>query len=175
MTVFVSGDSYAGSDFSTRTSVVDATSGEVLIGDLEEMRVLRGVEPFEGADFNFWGVTFARDGNRFYATLASGGKFYLIEGDLAARQARVVHEGVECPSLSPDNRRIAFKRRVGLNDRLGRFAWRLYVLDLATLSETPLAGETRSVDDQVEWLDDGQIVYALPDDFPPTAVGRHVS
>ena len=39
------------------------------------------------ADFNFWGVTFARDGNRFYATLGTGGKTYLVEGDVAARQA----------------------------------------------------------------------------------------
>ena len=25
--------------------------------------------PFKAADFNFWGVTFARDSNVFYATL----------------------------------------------------------------------------------------------------------
>jgi hypothetical protein len=47
---------------------------------------------------------------------------------------------------------------------LGRFVWRLYVLDLATRIETPLVGETRNVDDQVEWLDNEHIVYALPDD-----------
>jgi hypothetical protein len=34
------------------------------------------------------------------------------------------------------------------------------VLDLATGRETPLA-ETRSVDDQVEWLDDNRILYGL--------------
>ena len=32
------------------------------------------------------------------------------------------------------------------------------MLDLATMRETPLA-ETRSVDDQVEWLDDGHVLY----------------
>ena len=37
------------------------------------------------------------------------------------------------------------------------------VLDLATLQETALA-ETHSVDDQIEWLDDDQILYALPDE-----------
>jgi hypothetical protein len=164
MTVFVTGHSYASSNFSTRTSVVDATSGQVLVEDLENFVVLREDVPFASADFNFWGVTFARDSNRFYATLGTGGRFYLIEGDLAARRARVIHEGVECPSLSPDNTRVAFKRRTGTDDRFGRFAWRLHVLDLATLAETPLLNETSSVDDQVEWLDDGHIVYALPDD-----------
>jgi hypothetical protein len=74
------------------------------------------------------------------------------------RRARVVHEGVEC------NTRLAFKRRVGAGDRFERFVWRLYVLDLATLSETALIGATRNVDDQVEWLDNDNIVYALPDD-----------
>ncbi len=33
--------------------------------------------------------------------------------------------------------------------------------------ETPLA-ETRHVDDQVEWLDDTAILYALPDPSAPT-------
>jgi hypothetical protein len=164
MTVFVSGHSYAGSDFSTRTSVMDATDGRMLIEDLEAMTVLREEVPFKATDFNLWGVTFSRDSNRFYATLATGGKFYLIEGDVAARRVRVIHEGVECPSLSPDNTRVAFKRRVSAGDGLGRFVWRLYVLELATRIETPLVGETRNVDDQVEWLDNEHIVYALPDD-----------
>jgi hypothetical protein len=35
------------------------------------------------------------------------------------------------------------------------------VLELATLVDRPLA-ETRSVDDQVEWLDDRAILYSLP-------------
>ena len=36
------------------------------------------------------------------------------------------------------------------------------MLDLATLSDTTLGAETRSVDDQVEWLDDGHVMYHLP-------------
>jgi len=35
------------------------------------------------------------------------------------------------------------------------------VLDLATRRETLLA-DTRSVDDQVEWLDGTRVLYALP-------------
>jgi hypothetical protein len=32
------------------------------------------------------------------------------------------------------------------------------------MSWSPLTAESRSVDDQVEWLDDGHILYGLPDD-----------
>jgi hypothetical protein len=69
----------------------------------------------------------------------------------------VIADDVECPSLSPDNRRIAFLRR----GQDARPVPRPHVLDLATGAVTPLA-ETRSVDDQVEWLDDARIAYALP-------------
>jgi Tol biopolymer transport system component len=73
---------------------------------------------------------------------------------LKATRARVIHDDVECPSLSPDGTRVAFKKRTGSAER----PWRLSVLDLATRRETPLA-ETRSVDDQAEWLDDGHVLY----------------
>jgi hypothetical protein len=129
--------------------------------------VWRDGEQFRGVDFNFWGVTFARDSNRFYATLGSGGRTYLLEGNLAAREARVLRENVECPSLSPDNTRIAFKKRTG--GIISPVTWRLSILDLRTLDDRPLA-ETRSVDDQAEWLDDHHILYALPDRASATAV-----
>ena len=44
-----------------------------------------------------------------------------------------------------------------------RVLWQIHVLDLASGVETAVA-EARSVDDQVEWLDDATIVYALPND-----------
>jgi hypothetical protein len=155
ITVFLTGHSYAALNFSTRTTIINPDSGEIL-ADLDQFSVSRNGEPFRSPDFNFWGVTFARDENRFYATLWSKGQSYLVECDLAKRSARVIHDGVECPSLSPDNTRIAFKKRI-TEQRVG---WRIYVLDLKALTETPL-GETRSVDDQVEWLDNEQILYAL--------------
>ena len=153
-TVFVAGDSYNSAGFSTRTTLFDTEGGRV-IGDLEEFDVWRSGERFKAVDFNFWGVTFARDSNRFYATLRSGGVNYLVEGDVNGRRMRVLREGVECPSLSPDNTRVAFKSRVTGS------TWRLHVLDLATLRDVPLA-ETRNFDDQAEWLDDESIVYSLP-------------
>jgi hypothetical protein len=39
--------------------------------------------------------------------------------------------------------------------------WRLVRYDVATGHVTPL-GETRSVDNEVEWLDDSQILYGIP-------------
>jgi hypothetical protein len=156
VTMFVAGDSYAAPGaFSTRTSLIDLASGRDL-GDLEQFTVTNRGHQVTAVDVNFWGVTFARDSDRFYATLATGGKTYLIQGSMKSRTAHVLHENVECPSLSPDGTRIAFKKRTGSRSR----PWRLTVLDLKTMRETPLA-EQRSVDDQAEWLDDGHVLYGL--------------
>ena len=158
ITVFVSGHSYADSLFSTETTIVDTATGELVVADLEQLPVVREGEPFHSLDFNFWGVTFAADGDRFFATLGTGGTMFLVEGSLAARTLHVVAEGIECPALSPDGTRVAFKKRM---PGAARVHWRPHVLDLETLEETALA-ERRSVDDQIEWLDDGNILYALP-------------
>jgi hypothetical protein len=154
-TGFVTGHSYRDKGFSTHTSLIDMVGGSE-ITDLEKFTITRDGETISAPDFNFWGVTFARDSDRFYATLATGGKTYLLEASVSGRSARVLHENVECPSLSPDETRIAFKKRQGE-------AWRLSVLDLATMRETPL-GETRSVDDQAEWLDDETVLYGFSGD-----------
>ncbi|MGE0460998.1 MAG: hypothetical protein AB7Q16_06485 [Vicinamibacterales bacterium] len=157
ITVFETGHSYAESGFSTRTTIVDTASATEL-AELEQFSITRDGRPFREVDFNFWGVTFTADSNRFYATLASGDTKYLVEGDIDARTARVVTTGVECPSLSPDNRRIAYKK--AFTDERG-LGWHLEVLDIETMTVTPLSAEARSVDDQVEWLDDGHVMYHL--------------
>ena len=94
----------------------------------------------------------------------------MIEGDVASRTAHVVRDDVECPSLSPDGTRLAFKHRIG--GGLQAVGWRIHVLDLAKGTEIEVA-ETRSVDDQVEWLDDETVLYALPSDTGGRAL-RHV-
>ncbi|MFF4485539.1 TolB family protein [Streptomyces sp. NPDC001544] len=160
-TAFVGGDSYAGTDFSTRAAIVDTRTGK-LIPTLESFRILKDGHAYRAADVNFWGVTFASDDRTFYATLATKGKTYLVRGDLKARTVTTLHTNVECPSLSPDGTRVAYKKRVkGLSKDA---PWRLYVLDLRTMRETPLA-ETRSVDDQAVWKDAHTVVYALPGDY----------
>lgn len=164
VTVFVSGHSYSDAGFSTETSVVDTVTGARLVSDLETFEVWRDGERMRAVDFNFWGVTFAADSDRFYATLATGGALHLVEGRVSTRRLSVLAVEVECPSLSPDQTRIAFKRR---ESRGGRVTWRLHVIDLRSNQITPLA-ETRSVDDQVEWLDDSSVLYALADESAPT-------
>jgi hypothetical protein len=154
ITVFERGHSYADDGFSTRTTVVDVTTGQ-LLGDLERYDVTRDGVRFSGVDFNFWGLTFQSDSNRFYATLATAGQHYLVEGDIDAKTARVVATGIECPSLSPDNTRLAYK------SRLEPGVWQLRVRDLRSGSDVPLSRETRSVDDQVEWLDDDRVLYHI--------------
>jgi len=67
---------------------------------------------------------------------------------------KVLRDGVECPSLSPDGKWIAYKSRIGQSNR-----WHLRVLDVATLADHAVA-EERSIDDQVEWLDDDTLVYS---------------
>ncbi len=157
-TVFVHGHSYADGNLSTQTILIDMASGTTL-GELEQFTVVRDGAEIKAVDFNFWGVTFAHDRNRYYATLATGEQTYLVEGDVDTRTMRVLRENVECPSLSPDNKRIAFKKRMpGRN-----VTWRLHVLDLETMQETPI-NEDRSVDDQVELLDDHNILYGVDAD-----------
>jgi hypothetical protein len=159
VTLFVTGHSYADQGgFSTTTTFVDLRRG-TKIAELEDFTVTRDGRPITAGDVNYWGVTFARDHDRFYATLATGGGTYLVEGSVGARTMKTIHDGIECPSLSPDGTRIAYKQRVGAGGK----RWRLYVLDLATMRETPLA-ETRSVDDQAAWLDDDHVLYALDED-----------
>jgi hypothetical protein len=122
---------------------------------------------FSAPDFNFWGVTFARDSHVFFASLRTFGDFplpgggtthraetYLVRGDLALRKMTVLGDNVECPSLSPNNRLIAFKKSVGAG------LWRFSVLDLTTMKERPIAAEARSIDDQIEWLDDSHVLYS---------------
>jgi hypothetical protein len=170
-TVFVSGHAYSAPGFSTRTSIIDVANARMLAGDLEAFTVVRDGQPFKAVDFNFWGVTFKPGSKGFYATLQTDGKQYLVEGDIAAQRMTVIAPNVECPSLSPDGRRIAFKRRVDPAPQ-GRVVWRIVVRELDGGRETVLERETRNVDDQVEWLDDRTIVYALPQ--PEVAVATDV-
>lgn len=156
MTVFVTGDSYLESStaFSTRTYVVDMATGRV-IAQLEQFHVSKEGKPFDAVDFNFWGITFdPRDSDHFYATLGTGDHHYLVEGSIKEREMKVLRDGVECPSLSPDGKQIAYKSRIGHSNR-----WHLRVLDVATLKDHAVA-EPRSIDDQAEWLDDDTLAYS---------------
>jgi Tol biopolymer transport system component len=154
-TVFVTGDSYNGGKFSTRVGMLNTATGDT-VDTLETFAVTVDGHPYRAADLNFWGVTFADD-RTFYATMSTAGHRYLITGDVVARTVRTLADNVECPSLSPDGTRIAFKSAIDDNPSKG---WRLSVLDLATMRRTPLA-ETRSVDDQAAWQGNTNLMYAV--------------
>jgi hypothetical protein len=157
VTSFVTGDAYNIDNFSTRTVLIDLDRGGVL-ADLEQFAVWRSGKPFHPVDENLWGVTFAADSDTFYATLRTGPHFYLVRGSVAGRRMEVLRDGVECPSLSPDGRLIAFKARI--EHGFDPATWSLRVLDVAMLTDRPVA-ETRNVDDQVAWLDAGHLIYAV--------------
>lgn len=161
-TSFVTGHSYATTGFSTETAIHEIGGRDY--GNIEEFTLIVDGAEIAPVDRNMWGVTFVDD-TTFYATAQSRtlGHTWLVEGDLEARTLTAVRDGVECPSLSPDGTRIAFKKDV---DEGSGVHWSIAVYDLASGEETVL-GEERNVDDQVEWLDDDTILYGLPRENEP--------
>ncbi len=156
-TTFVGGHSYGDGKFSTETII---RRDGVSLGNIENFTTtLPDGTRLTAVDRNFWGVTFAADDDTFYATAASGNTTWLVRGSLRAKTMTALRTDAECPSLSPDGTKIAYKKRLGA--KLG--VWHLAVLDLKSGKETVLA-EQRSVDDQMEWLDADHVLYQLPRD-----------
>jgi hypothetical protein len=162
-TVFRTGDTYlVPGAFATTAGIFDLRTG-AHHGSLEDFTAYLDGKPYAAVDRNFWGVTFAPDDRTFYATMATAGKTWLMRGDLSAGRMTAIRQNVECPSVSPDGTRIAYKFRTGKN-------WRLHVLDLTSGHDVALA-EPDHVDDQPAWLDGQTVaygkkgaVYAVPAD-----------
>ncbi|MFJ7345743.1 TolB family protein [Streptomyces sp. NPDC101110] len=154
-TVFRSGDSYADSGrFATTAGIYDLRNGHHY-GSLEDFTVVLRGKRSQPEDRNFWGITFAADDRTFYATMSSKGRTHLLRGDLATRTLTALRTNVECPSLSPDGTRIAYKKRVSGH-------WQLHVLHLRTGEDTMLASPP-DIDDQAAWLDAKTIAYGTVD------------
>ena len=153
-TVFVTGHSYMQSGFSTTTEIrsTDGTEGI----DLEDFELVLDGRVEAPADRNFWGVTF-RDDQVFWATVATGGRTWLVQGDLEGRRLTTLVENAECPSVSPDGTRVAYKVRVG---DTATPVWELEVRDVQSGTTVRLRN-TRGLDDQAEWLDDDTLLYGL--------------
>lgn len=163
-TTFVTGDAYNSASFSTRTGIYHHGLDR-LQTNIEEIPLQIGGQHHTAEDVNYWGVSFTPDNETFYATVSTGGRTHLVRAAYRDWQAETLRENVECPSLSPDGRRIAFKKRIASD---GARPWRIHVLDLATMTETPIA-EPAGIDDQVAWLDGKTLVYGLSDDAVWTA------
>lgn len=156
-TVFVGGHSYMSTGFSTATEVHEFGGGERW-GNLEKFELTLGGRSVNPTDRNVWGVTFVDDVT-FYATVATGDRTWLVQGDLTERTLTSVSPDAECPSLSPDGSRVAFKVDV---DPGRPVVWQVAVQDLATGERVLLAKGPRGLDDQVEWLDDDTLLYGMP-------------
>jgi hypothetical protein len=154
-TSFTARDSYGSTSFSTRT-VITPVGGHTL-GSLEDFTLIHDGKSIKPIDRNYWGVTFGADDDTFYATVEWSKHTWLVRGSIAQRKMLTLRKDAECPSLSPDGKHIVDKQRGKLP--LGK--WRLVDYNIASGKITPLA-ETRSVDDQVDWLDDTHVIYGLP-------------
>jgi len=150
-TAFVAGDSYTSAGFSTRTYVTALAAGREL--HLEDFELVHEGEPIRPIERNYWGVTFV-DEDAFYVTVSFGGDTWLARGSVRTERIQTLRKTAECPSVSPDHDRVAYKKREGAG-------WRIAVLDLESGREKVLPGR-RSVDDQVAWLDDDTLLYSLP-------------
>lgn len=153
-TGFVSGRSYedVGGDASTIVVMVDVATNKLdgLVqyehdGDLH----------FADERVQYWGTSFADPaGKSFYVTAHFGEGPVVVRGDVATKTMTEPLFDGSCPSISPDGKRMVYKavRPDGGFD--------LVVRDLVA-DESRILNETRSVDDQVEWLDNETILYAL--------------
>jgi hypothetical protein len=163
-TSFVSGHAYAAIGFSTVTEI-RGLSGGAAVPPLETWTLLIDGRPSAPLDRNYWGVTFVDD-NTFYATvgMTTAGRTYLVKGDIATRTMTALLDTVECPSLSPDSTRIAFKRVTSGSGPTVH--WTPAVYDIASGKVTVLGVEKRSIDDQIAWLDDATLIYGAPNSTP---------
>lgn len=162
-TAFVTGHSYATVGFSTETLIRQADGSAPV--NLEDFELIIDGEAVAPVDRNYWGVTFVDD-STFYATvgLTTQGTTYLVEGDLNARTLTALADNVECPSLSPDGTRLAFKRVTSGSG--ATVHWTPAIYDLAT-GEIELLPEERGIDDQIAWLDNETILYGMPREDVP--------
>lgn len=154
-TVFVAGHSYMQSGFST-TTVIRHTDGSGEPIDLEDLDLVMDGTVENPVDRNYWGVTF-RDDRTFWATVATGGHTYLVQGDLDTRRLTTLAENAECPSVSPDGTQVAYKVRIGNG---APPVWEIEVRNLRT-GATAQYPATRGLDDQVAWLDRDTLLYGL--------------
>jgi hypothetical protein len=157
-TVFVTGHGYDDQTMSTQTLLIEMSTGDVL-ADLEDFEIRNGEEKLhEGV--NLWGVTFAQDDDHFFVSVSRGETTWLAKGSVSSHLLTTLRQNVECPSLSPDEKTIVFKKR-GAN----RTETHLFTLETATLAERAIEGETRVVDDQAEWLDAHTVLYKYGTDL----------
>ena len=136
----------------TDSILIDLPDGNVL-ARLREFVVDGPGKPASGVALDYSSVAFARDPDRFYATLGTTSNWYIVSGSVGTRRLTIVAEGLASEALSPDEAQLAVKQRVG-----ERGFWQAMVFDIVSKSARPLS-HTRSIDDQIEWLDRDHVAY----------------
>jgi len=152
ITTYVEEESPEGERLVTDSVVIDIASGRVL-ADLRSFRLVHDGPPLIGA-IDVSGVAFESDGDRFFATVSTATQRYLAAGSIGEQRLTTLRSGVANEALAPDGRHLVVKR---LNDERG--VWQLAVIDLRTWVERDLNQGPRSVDDQVEWLDNDHVMF----------------
>jgi len=153
VTTYAEEESPAGERLAIESVVIDLRSATVL-ADLRDFRLETvGADAFVGP-FDFASVSFDRDSDRFFATLSTPTRRSLVVGSLRQRTLRPLEPEFASEAISPDGARLVVKQRVS-----DRGFWRVAILDLASRREQALQQGDRSIDDQVEWLDEHNVVY----------------
>ncbi len=156
-TGFVSGSSYSDIGGEAETIVtIDEVNQRVGLVGLVQFEVLGEASKYAAADRQFWGVSFVNN-DEFYVTGFFGDEPEVLFGSRSRRTLEPTGHLGSCPSVSPDGEHLVFK------ETLADGEYALAVVDLSTGEQWSL-GETRSVDDQVEWLDNDTILYAIHPD-----------
>lgn len=156
VTAFITGESYENVGFSTQTTI--KSPGGKDFGNIQDFTLKIGNKLLTAEDRNLWGVTFAKDGNTFFATAASGKQTWLMRGSLTGKTLTALSENAECPSISPNGKLIAYKKR--RTDSLPAH-WDIAVQDLAKGTEQIYPLEL-GFDDQLEWLDADTLLFGQP-------------
>ena len=141
-------------EFATTTQLVEVERGIGVNVETAFTTFAADGEVINDDERNFWGVTFI-DSDQFYATIGVGEETSIVRGSISTSILTVVHENATCPEVSPDGGTIVVKERTE-----GDF-FQLVAIDVETGERRNLP-EARSVEDQVEFLDNNTIIYGLP-------------
>ncbi|MBA3271037.1 MAG: hypothetical protein H0T71_11040 [Acidobacteria bacterium] len=153
VTTYAEEHSAEGERLATKSIVIEIASGQT-VADLGEFRIVNDGHLAINGPTDVSSVAFEPDGDRFFATLSTATAQYLVAGSVDERRLTIIRTGAANEALSPDGRHLIVKR---LNAVLG--FWQVGVIDLRTWVERDLNQGSRSIDDQVEWLDNRHVIY----------------
>ena len=157
VTTYFEEETPAGERLAIDTTVVDMRSGG-LVADLRGFRIDADGFSVPAPPIDVGSLAFERDGDRFFASISTSAERYLVAGSIDQRRMTILRPAMASESLSPDGRHLLVKKP-GPDG-----FWQLAVIDLHTWSERNLQHGRRSVDDQVEWLDNEHVIYHDTDD-----------